>query len=65
MKINKINDKLDFDVEVQWSCHSYGDCKTKIMTNKAPNVVGGPAVYVCNSKWTGKYKYSTSGWSIF
>lgn len=71
MKINKIKDKLDFDVEARWNCNSSTHCKTKNYTNKyvAPDkIANGPAIRLvrCSSPiWTGTYTYSTSGWSIF
>lgn len=69
MKIEKIDDKLDFDIEAQWNCNSSTHCKVKNYTNKntAPPVVGGGAISVSctNPKWDGTYRYSTSGWSVF
>lgn len=62
MEIKKVNDKLDFDVEVQWNCNSARHCV--FYTNKPfVEVVNGPAIYVCQ-KGTKIPKYSTSGWSI-
>jgi hypothetical protein len=70
MKINKIENKLDFDVEARWNCNSSTHCKTKKYTNKyiENKVANGPAIKlaICSAPiWTGTYTYSTSGWSIF
>lgn len=71
MKISKIEEKLDFDVEARWNCNSSTHCKTKNYTNKykqPTTPANGPAIVfvTCSSPiWTGTYTYSTSGWSIF
>lgn len=69
LQVEKVNDKLDLDVEAQWNCNSSKHCKTKKYTNKASDAskpAGGAAITVnsCNKTFVGTV-YSTSGWSIF
>lgn len=62
MEIKKVNDKLDFDVEVQWNCNSSRHCVYYSNQAVVP-VVNGGAIYVC-TKGKKQPHYSTSGWSI-
>lgn len=67
LKINKITDKLDLDVEAQWNCNSSTHCLVAQYTNTyndVPHAVNGSAIWVCMVSFAG-YVYTTSGWSIF
>lgn len=67
LKINKITDKLDLDVEAQWNCNSSTHCRVAQYTNTYDDVihaVGGSAISICLVLFSG-YVYTTSGWSIF
>lgn len=66
LKIKKVSDKLNLDVEAQWNCNSSTNCYGPVSYSDGPPppVTGPGAIYVCASRVTA-YGYSTEGWSIF
>lgn len=66
LKIKKVTDKLNLDVEGQWNCNSSTNCRVANYTD-GPSIptTGGSAIEMgCISRITG-YSYTTQGWSIF